>query len=73
MTATNDEKRAPVVIQIDALKIGEALDRGELLRLLAEVEAGRIKPEQLEAVLNARDKKRWVRSLFHSILGNTTR
>jgi hypothetical protein len=43
--------------QFDKRKAAADLERGDLLRLLAEVEAGEITPQDLEAAARLRSKK----------------
>lgn len=47
----------------------EALERGELVQLLAEADAGKLDPRDLEAALDQYERKHWVRRLFAALLG----
>lgn len=53
----------------DAERTREALGRGELVRLLADVESGRMAPEQLEAAIEERNKRHWLRLLILALFG----
>jgi hypothetical protein len=46
-----------------------ALNRGEIVRLLAEVEAGRFPPEQFFKLLEEYERRHWVRRWLLAILG----
>jgi hypothetical protein len=45
------------------------LERGCLVRLLAEVDLGRLDAADLEAAIEAYEKKRWFRRLLVAVLG----
>jgi hypothetical protein len=45
-----------------------ALERGEIVRLLAKVQSGEIDPEQLEEVLKLEAKRHWFRRLLDNLL-----
>jgi hypothetical protein len=47
----------------------DALDRGELVRLLAEVEAGILDPKMLADVLERHLKRHWFKRLIRYLLG----
>lgn len=49
--------------------IVEALERGDLVRMLAEVECGRITPEQMVAAIDEYDRRHWTRRLFRFLFG----
>ena len=52
----------------DRQQVQAALDRGEIVRLLVEVDAGRISRDQFLDLLDERDRKgRWLRVLFASL------
>lgn len=47
----------------------EALNRGELVRLLAELDAGKITPEQFEAAMERHERRGWFRRIIAAIFG----
>ena len=46
-----------------------ALQRGELVQLLAEVDTHRLDPRALEAAQEQYEKKHWARRVFAALLG----
>ncbi len=46
----------------------EALNRGELVQVLADADMGRIDQEELEEALEQRSKKHWLRQLLNVLL-----
>lgn len=46
-----------------------ALERGELVRLLAEIEAGNLTSDQLEEAMQARARKHWFRTFLMDLFG----
>ncbi len=69
ITSNLESKSHTPMTPVDPAQIRAALARGEIVRLLAEVEAGMLKPEQLLAVLEERDKGHWACRLLLSLLG----
>ncbi len=45
----------------------DALDRGELVRVLAEADAGKIPPEELEEALERHGRRSWLRRLLYAL------
>ena len=68
MIATQDETLAPQP-PLDPRWVREALDRGEIVQLLALVESGRMSPDQLEAAIAARERDRWFARLLQTLFG----
>lgn len=68
MAAIENETRDPLLLP-DSKRIREVLDRGEIIRLLAEIESGRISPHDLEVVLEEREKSHWYRQVLRAVLG----
>jgi hypothetical protein len=50
-------------------KLVAAIERGELVQLLAAVDLGQLRSEEREAALEAYRKKHWARQLFAGLLG----
>ncbi len=63
--ATGTEQTAANKKREDALA---ALKRGELVQLLAQVDAGRLDMADLEAAIDQHEKKLWFRRLLTAIL-----
>jgi hypothetical protein len=55
--------------QAERRQVLEALERGELIRVLAEVDAGRLDSRDLEAALDQYERKHWLRRAFAALLG----
>jgi hypothetical protein len=53
----------------EVLQALEALERGELVRVLAEADAGRLDTRDLEAALEQYERKHWMGRTFAALLG----
>jgi hypothetical protein len=80
VTLPDEERKEPVIMttkqargngshSIERQQVLEALERGELVRLLAEADAGRLDPRDLEAALDRYEQKHWFRRFFATLLG----
>jgi hypothetical protein len=70
MTATENESPVygPMLPKLDPQETLAALDRGELLRILADVEAGRLSADEFLQILNSRESRHPFRQLLHFFL-----
>lgn len=50
-------------------KVLEALECGELVQLLAEVDNGTLSPRDLEEALEQYERRHWARRVFAALLG----
>jgi hypothetical protein len=53
----------------DATQALKDLNSGEMLRILADVDAGRITPEEFQAVLQKYESLHWLRRFYLSFMG----
>ncbi len=70
MTAFESCREAPPSLPpFDRERVRRALDRGEIVRILAELESGAITPMELEGILEERNKRLWYRRLLLTLFG----
>jgi predicted metal-dependent peptidase len=69
MTTKQAEFRETASRQMERQHLLEALESGELVRLLAEADAGKLDPRELEAAMEQYERKHWLRRLFAALLG----
>lgn len=60
---------SPRIERQEVLQALEALERGELVRVLAEADTGRLDTRDLEAALDQYERKHWFRRVFAAMLG----
>jgi hypothetical protein len=66
MATVSKQKKTPEQVRERVLA---ALQRGELVTLLAEVDAGRLDFSDFEAAIEQHEKKQWFRLLLAAALG----
>ena len=59
----------PSLPMYDLNEARAALDRGEVVRLLAAVESGRITSDQFLALLEENERRHWLRRFILALLG----
>ena len=67
--ATVEQPQASRKIASSREEIVTAIENGELVRLMAEVDAGRISREDFEAALEKYRRKRFLRWILDALLG----
>jgi hypothetical protein len=68
MVATENQPPTPEST-VDPVETKAALDRGEIVRLLAAVESGRIDSDQFLAILEEHERRHWLRRWLLALLG----